>query len=92
MHPKMHFSSTRGLVKGDGASVSGNIPIRDVTRPVTLQARNFRKVGCADGGRSHLSVRLTGRVQRSAFGKNGWPDLVGDEVRILIDAQIAKKL
>jgi len=37
-------------------------------------------------------VRLTGQVLRSAFGANGWADLVGDEVRILIDAQIAKKL
>jgi len=91
-HPKMHFASTRVVAKGDGGSVSGNLTIQGVTRPVTLQTRIFRQAGYAEGDRRHLSVRLTVQVLRSAFGANGWADLVGDEVRILIDARIAKKL
>lgn len=90
-HPKMHFASTRVVSKGEGATVSGNLTLRGVTRPVTLQARIFRQAGYADGDRSHLTVRLTGRVKRSAFGATGWADLVGDEVRILIDARIEAK-
>ena len=90
-HPKMHFASTRVVAKGDGATVSGNLTLRGVTRPVTLQARIFRQAGYAAGDRSHLTVRLTGHVKRSAFGATGWADLVGDEVRILIDARIATK-
>ncbi len=90
-YPKMHFISTRVVAKGDGASVSGNITIRGVTRPVTLQARIFRQTGYAAGDRSHLTVRLTGQVKRSEFGASGFADLVGDEVRILINARIATK-
>lgn len=90
-HPRMHFVSTRIKAQGDAAEVSGNITIRGVTRPVTLRAVIFRQAGHAAGDRSRLSVRLTGRVLRSQFGATGWADLVGDEVRIRIDARIATK-
>ena len=36
----------------------------------------------------HLTVKLSGHVRRSDFGATGWPDMVGDEVRILITARI----
>lgn len=90
-HPEMHFVSTRVKARGDGADVSGNITIRGVTRPITLRAVIYQQKGSAKGDRSHLSVRLTGRVKRSDFGATGWADLVGDEVRILIDARIVTK-
>jgi polyisoprenoid-binding protein YceI len=90
-HPNMHFVSTRIKAHGDGADVSGNITIRGVTRPITLRATIYQQKGSAKGDRSHLSVRLTGSVKRSQFGATGWADLVGDEVRILIDARIAAK-
>jgi polyisoprenoid-binding protein YceI len=90
-HPEMHFVSTRIKAHGDGADVSGNITIRGVTRPVTLRAVIYQQKGSAAGDRSHLSVRLTGRVRRSEFGATGWADLVGDEVRIRIDARIAAR-
>jgi polyisoprenoid-binding protein YceI len=87
-HPRMHFVSTRVKARGEGADVSGNITIRGVTRPITLRAVIYSQKGYKAGDRSHLSVRLTGRVKRSEFGATGWADLVGDEVRILIDARI----
>lgn len=90
-HPEMHFVSTRVKARGDGADVSGNITIRGVTRPITLRAVIYQQKGSAKGDRSHLSVRLTGRVKRSDFGATGWAELVGDEVRILIDARIVTK-
>ena len=90
-HPEMHFVSTRIKARGEGADVSGNITIRGVTRPVTLRAVIYRQAGHAPGDRSRLSVRLTGRVKRSDFGATGWANMVGDEVRILIDARIEAK-
>ena len=90
-HPEMHFVSTRIKAQGDGAEVAGNITIRGVTRPITLRAVIYQQKGSAKGDRSHLSVRLTGRVKRSDFGATGWADMVGDEVRILIDARIVTK-
>jgi polyisoprenoid-binding protein YceI len=71
--------------------VTGNLTIRGVTRPVTLLAEVFRPKGSAEDDRSRLTVRLTGRVNRSDFGAAGWSDMVGDEVRIVINARIDAK-
>lgn len=87
-HPEMHFVSTAVRAHGDSADVTGRITIRGVTRPVTLRATIFRQTGQPAGDRSRLTVRLTGKVRRSEFGATGWADLVGDEVRIVIDARI----
>ena len=57
---------------------------------MTLAASIYRQQGSADGDLSHLTIRLTGAVQRSAFGATGWNDMVGDEVRLDILARIAR--
>ncbi len=90
-HPKMTFQSTAIARDGDAAKVAGNLTIRGVTRPVTLRAEIFRPQGSAQGDFSRLTVRLSGRVNRSDFGANGWDDMVGDEVRIIITARIDAK-
>lgn len=88
--PTITFASTSVAERGDAATVTGNLTIRGVTRPVTFDARIFRQEGYAEGDRSHLTVRLTGRIARSDFGATGWADLVGDEVRLDIVARIAR--
>jgi polyisoprenoid-binding protein YceI len=90
-YPRMTFESTSVKAAGDGAAVTGNLTIRGVTRPVTLKAEIFRQKGSAAGDRSHLTVRLTGKVNRSDFGATGWADMVDDEVRIVITARIDVK-
>lgn len=90
-HPEMHFVSTAVRAQGDVAEVAGRITIRGVTRPITLKARIYRQSGQATGDRSRLTVRLTGSIRRSDFGATGWADLVGDEVRIMIEARIAAR-
>ncbi len=90
-HPRMTFESTSVKASGNGAAVTGNLTIRGVTRPVTLRAEIYRQKGTASGDRSHLTVRLTGKVNRSEFGATGWSDMVSDEVRIIITARIDAK-
>ena len=90
-HPRMVFHSTSVTRAGDAADVSGDLTIRGVTKPVVLRAELFRTEGSVPGDNSHLTVRLTGRVNRSAFGATGWSDMVGDEVRIIISARIDAK-
>jgi polyisoprenoid-binding protein YceI len=90
-HPQMTFESTSVAGAGAAADVSGDLTIRGVTRPVTFRAEIFRPQGSAETDRSRLTVRLTGRVNRSDFGATGWLDLVGDEVRIIITARINAK-
>jgi polyisoprenoid-binding protein YceI len=90
-HPQITFTSTSVKRRGEVADVTGNLTIRGVTRPVTLKAQIFRPQGSAAGDVSHLTVKLTGRVNRSDFGATGWSDMVGDEVRIVITARIDAK-
>ncbi len=86
--PDIDFVSTSVNGNGDGARVAGQITIRGVTRPTTLDATIYRQKGTAAGDLSHLTIRLTGRVNRSDFGATGWSDMVSDEVRLDILARI----
>lgn len=90
-YPRMTFASTSFRRAGEAAEVSGDLTIRGVTRHVTLKARIFRPKGSAADDLDHLTVTLTGRVNRSDFGATGWSDMVGDEVRIIITARIDAK-
>jgi len=90
-HPQLTFQSTAVTAEGTGARVTGDVTLRGVTRPMVLKAEIWRKQGSAEGDLSHLTVRLTGRINRSAFGATGWGDMVGDEVRIEIIARIAEQ-
>jgi polyisoprenoid-binding protein YceI len=87
-HPRMTFVSTSVRRVGDAADITGEITIRGVTKIVTLRAQLFRPNGSDATDLNHLTVKLSGRVNRSDFGATGWSDMVGDEVRILITAQI----
>ncbi len=88
--PEMVFRSTAISRDGDGAKVMGDLTIRGITRPVTLSARIFRQSGTEAGDLSLLTVLLKGTLVRSDYGATGWSDMVGDEVRLLITARIAK--
>lgn len=87
-HPQMTFTSTSVRLVGDAADVTGNLTIRGVTKAVTLRAQLFRPQGSTATDLDQLTVKLSGRVNRSDFGATGWADMVGDEVRILITASI----
>lgn len=88
--PEMSFRSTTIRRDGDGAQVDGDLTIRGVTRPVTLQANIYRQKGTEAGDLRQLTVQLKGTVRRSEFGATGWSDMVGDEVRLNILARIAR--
>ncbi len=87
-YPEITFQSTRVRPAGAGASVEGNVTIRGISRPMSLSAVIWRKQGSAEGDLSHLTLRLTGAVNRSDFGAIGWNDLVGDQVRLDIVARV----
>lgn len=89
--PQITFESTAVRPKGDGAEVTGRVTIRGVTQPMVMQAMIWRQKGHEAGDLSHLTVRLTGAISRSAFGAAGWADMVGDQVRFDILARIARK-
>lgn len=89
-NPTIRFVSTRVRPAGDGATMDGNITIRGVTKPITLNAAIYQQKGSAAGDLSHLTLRLTGTIHRSDFGAVGWSDMVGDEVRLDIVARVQR--
>lgn len=88
--PTITFQSTSVRGTTSGAEVMGNITIRGVTHKAQLHATLFRPNGSAPTDLSLLTIHLTGAVQRSDFGAVGWNDMVGDQVRLDIVAQIAR--
>jgi len=92
-HPTIRFVSTKVKLAADGrlsvgATITGNLTLRGVTRPLTLQADLFRAPGSAADDLSNLSVHLRGQISRSDFGATGFADLVADTVGLNIRAVI----
>ena len=89
-HPQITFQSRRFDAGPGGAQVTGDVTIRGVTRPLTLDAEIFRQQGTEAGDRSRLTVTLTGSVSRSAFGADGFAALVDDTVGIDITVRLRR--
>ncbi|WP_037307276.1 YceI family protein [Ruegeria halocynthiae] len=93
--PTIRFTST-GVKLGPGgriskgASISGDVTVRGVTRPLTLQANLYREAGSAVDALDRLYINLTGTLNRTDFGATGYPDLVQDQVGLDIRAEIKR--
>ncbi|MDX8347630.1 YceI family protein [Cognatiyoonia sp. IB215446] len=92
-YPTIRFQSTairpndpRNL--SAGGKIDGNLTIRGVTRPVTLDAALFRQQGTTAGDLSQLSFRISGVVNRSDFGATGYGDIVADQIQLDIAARV----
>lgn len=93
--PTIHFAST-SVSLGDGgrisqgAKITGDLTLRGVTRPITLQTDLFRPTGSDAGHLDMLSIRLIGVLNRHDFGASGYADLVQDTVGLKIQAEIKR--
>ena len=87
-HPEIVFRSTRITGNVNSARIEGEITIRGVTRPITLDAQVFRQFGTEVGDRRKLSILLRGSVNRSEFGADGYPGFVGEIVTLDILTRI----
>lgn len=92
-HPTIRFVSEKIHLGSDGrlsgnATISGQLTMRGITRPMTLSASLYRPPGSAATDLSRLQVQLSGQVSRFAFGASGYPDLVEDLVQLDISALI----
>jgi polyisoprenoid-binding protein YceI len=104
-HPKIIFrSSGVDLVGADEAKLRGELTIRGVPRPVSLDVRYLGhwetpwwEDGVDKGPKSRAGFLATARIDRKDFGVN-WNDtldrggvVVGDEVHITIDAEAIRE-
>ena len=90
-YPTITFKSTNVTKTGDDTyDVDGNLTIRGVTKPVTLKVSSLSKPIQAMGGwREGASATLN--INRMDYGVSADPGMVGNEVHILIDIEMAHK-
>ncbi|ABG32076.1 YceI family protein [Roseobacter denitrificans] len=92
-HPMVRFTSTRirlganGRIS-EGAQIEGQLTLRGVTRPITLDAVLSRPAGTAPDDLSVLFIQLNGELSRAAYGASGYAGLADDTVLLDIRAEI----
>lgn len=86
-YPLGRFVSTKVVVRGLSATITGNPTLKGVTRPVVLQAR-FVGAGKAVMGppKLNLGFAATPTIMRSDFGISAGIPLVSDKVDLTINA------
>lgn len=91
--PAATFVSTNVYKAPGGLTVTGNLTLRGVTRPVVLHVEG--PTGPIDGidQKQHEGFSATATLDRSAFGiGTGYPDkIVGNQITLTIDMEIVKQ-
>lgn len=95
--PQLKFESTSLNKKSnDEFQMNGNLTIKDVTKPVSLQV-NFGGIGKDPYGNTKAGFTIEGKINRKDFGLN-WNAaletggmLVGEELKIQSEIQLAKQ-
>lgn len=87
------FVSTSVAKGGSGLTVTGNLTLKGVTKPVTLDVSGPTGPVQGMGHRLHEGFEATTTIRRSDFGiASGMPAaMLGDEVKLTIDLDAAKQ-
>jgi polyisoprenoid-binding protein YceI len=95
--PSLNFKSTQVKRAGDGElSVTGNLTIHGITRPVVFAVEGPTAPGKDPWGNTRIGLSATTKINRRDFGLT-WSAaletggiLVGDDVTISLDVQFVK--
>ncbi|WP_026802895.1 YceI family protein [Aliarcobacter lanthieri] len=89
--PKMTFEMTSYKADGDEGKMKGNLTIRGITKPVTLEVEDISVLG------NKVGFALEGKINRTDFDLK-WNKAielggvaVGEEVKIKVDVEAEKK-
>jgi polyisoprenoid-binding protein YceI len=87
--PTLTFKSTKVVAGKDGAlTVTGDLTMRGVTKPVTLEGSITNAITDPQGN-TRRGVSVTGKLNRKDFGVSYGPAaIVGDEVKLDIQAEL----
>ena len=91
--PTATFVSTSIARNGSALSVSGNLTLHGVTKPVVLQVEGPTGPVPGMDKKPHSGFSATATISRTAFGiASKFPAaVVGDEVKLTIDLDVAKQ-
>ena len=88
-HPRMNFVATGFDPSGEATGVlTGDLTLRGVTRPVTLDVTYNGSAGDPFSSRkTRHGFTATGVIRRSDFGMDFGLDFVGDEITLTIETE-----
>lgn len=91
--PMATFVSTSVAKNGNGLTVSGNLTLHGVTKPVVLQVEGPTGPVSGMDKKPHSGFSGSTTISRTAFGiATKFPTaVVGDEVKLTIDLDVAKE-
>jgi len=95
--PHIKFESNKlEKVSGTKYALTGNLTVRDVTKPVTLDVE-FAGIAKDPYNNTKAGFEITGKINRTDFGLNFNAPLetggvlLGEEIKLQIDAQLIKQ-
>jgi polyisoprenoid-binding protein YceI len=95
-YPTLSFKSTEVIQHGGEWKINGDMTIKGVTHPVTLNAE-FAGIAVDPYGQTKAGLTLTGKIKRSDFGLT-WSAVteagnvvLGDEITLMSEAQFVKQ-
>ena len=96
-YPKITFKSTKlAKVSGSDYKLDGELTIKDVTKPVTLDVE-FGGSAADFYGQTKAGFEITGKINRKEFGLT-WSGVteagaivVGEDIKLIINAQFTKQ-
>jgi|GEM_PF-58024 len=91
-YPTITFTSTdvEQALLGSG-SVTGDLTIKDITKPVTFNGKVTKVGKNFQSGVDMFGISATGHIKRSDFGVDAYTPNVGDDVEIKIEMEFAKE-
>ncbi len=88
-YPTITFKSTKVESGGPGQlKVTGDLTIHGVTKSATLEVEGPTKPITDPKGRQHMGVGATATLDRTEFGMTGFQGVVGNEIKLTIDAEL----
>lgn len=91
-YPTITFKSTAVKFEGDKpVSVSGNLTIKGVTKPVTLQISSFQRMPHPMVKKDAIGANATVTIKRSDFNAGKNAPYVSDEVKLVIPVEAIKE-
>lgn len=91
-YPTATFKSTKVHFNGDKpAKVEGNLTIKGVTKPVTLDVTSFHAMEHPMVKKPAIGANATAKVKRSDFNAGKYAPYVGDDVTLTIALEAIKQ-
>ena len=89
-HPRMSFRSTSIAESDSGYTRTGDLTVRSVIVPTTFDVTYNGEAIFPIDGSTHFGFTGRATISRSAFGVSHAPDVISDEVDLMLDVRFVR--